>query len=438
MSSFKIIIKTLKRIPTILTNLEKAVLLVVLMVIIGTSGLWWQSLAKFWEVKPIKGGTYIEGITTQNPFDTETVIAKLTKIGLTYINHNGEIKGALAEKWEISPDGKTYTFNLRPGIDASKIAEIYSILPSWQNIAVSAPDNSTIEFSLKQAFSPLLSFTSNPDIDQGPYIIEKQVKNEITFTANENFVLGEPNVQRIILIFYHDQKLLKPALQRQEIMGADVLVNGISGIVNKKMELTKQTVVVFNQDNPLMRDIKLREQIRDNHRIENSPELTLVTSQDPILLEKANEFINRLNGNGWKIKLKSLNPIALERDSLANDNYDLLLTELNYGYDEDPYPYWHSSQIIAPGKNYAAYNSKEADKLIEESRQILADNERKKKYEEFQKILNRDVAAIFYPKEVYRYSVSNRIRGIKEGTGAVAADRFTEVWTWFIKAKKER
>ncbi len=36
--------------------------------------------------------------------------------GLTRINQNGEVKPALAESWDISDDGKTYTFKLRSGV----------------------------------------------------------------------------------------------------------------------------------------------------------------------------------------------------------------------------------------------------------------------------------------------------------------------------------
>src|SRR5690606_36988266 len=36
--------------------------------------------------------------------------------GLTYLNEKYEIEPELAERWEISPDRKTYTFHLRKGV----------------------------------------------------------------------------------------------------------------------------------------------------------------------------------------------------------------------------------------------------------------------------------------------------------------------------------
>jgi peptide/nickel transport system substrate-binding protein len=44
----------------------------------------------------------------------EVVYANVLE-GLTRIDRNGQVKPQLAESWEISPDGKTYTFKLRQG-----------------------------------------------------------------------------------------------------------------------------------------------------------------------------------------------------------------------------------------------------------------------------------------------------------------------------------
>jgi len=61
--------------------------------------------------------------------------------GLTIVDENGDVQPGVAEKWDISPDGKTYTFTIRS--DAK-----------WKNgDAVTAND---FEFSWKRALNPEL------------------------------------------------------------------------------------------------------------------------------------------------------------------------------------------------------------------------------------------------------------------------------------------
>lgn len=432
-----ILFRALQRLPRALSIDDKIILFGLLAVMIITSGLWWKSLTRHWLTIPVKSGVYTEGISSQNSYDLDLLIAKLTKIGLTYVDLNNRIHGALADHWDISTDSKTYTFYLRPGIDNKLVAKVYSAMPNWQNIAIAAGPQNTVVMNLKQPFSPLLTFSSDPALDMGPYVKERQTKNEITLSANKNFVLGEPNLQKIILIIYPDDKTLKAALQRQEIMAADSAIEQVPGTRIRTLQLTRQTVLIFNLEKPIFKDRKVRQQIRDHQKLDTPISVTLVTGQEPRLLELANQFDQTTRPIGLVVSIKSLNTIALSRDILATDDYDMVLTDLNYGYDEDPYPYWHSSQVPAPGHNYAGYNSKEADKLIEDARQTLNEDERQNKYQGFQSILKQDIPGIFFPSEAFRYTVSNRIKGIGDGIGALPSDRFTEVWRWYIKSKKQ-
>src|SRR6201996_5448821 len=54
--------------------------------------------------------------------------------GLTTRNAKGDIISGMAEKWEISPDGLTYTFHLRPGIKWSNGRPITArdFVDSWE------------------------------------------------------------------------------------------------------------------------------------------------------------------------------------------------------------------------------------------------------------------------------------------------------------------
>lgn len=75
--------------------------------------------------------------------------------GLIYIDENGEAFPGVAERWEISPDGRTYTFYLRQGsmwhLTGTAKTELGSKLPEDFAPEVTAYD---FEFALKRAADP--------------------------------------------------------------------------------------------------------------------------------------------------------------------------------------------------------------------------------------------------------------------------------------------
>jgi ABC-type transport system substrate-binding protein len=426
----------LKTIVKSLSLWEKIILGVATITILTTSTLWWVSYISQWQDQPLPGGTYHEGIVNADTNDVDALITKLTKIGLTYTDHNNTIQAALAKSWEISEDGKLYTFHMQPGVKATEIAALYSALPNWSNIPIVAINDQTITMTLKQPFSPLLSFTSDPVIERGPYSVEKRTTTEIIFAANPDFSLGQPHLQRIVLTFYPDGKSAKAALQRQEIAGADQPFKGMAGTEIKKLDLTDFDVLLFNLQRQLFKDKAIREKIKNNQKLDTPIKATLVTTQDPQLLERANQFSKEVAGIGLEVSIKSVNPVTLDRDIIPNDDYDLLLTTYNYGYDQDPYPFWHSSQVIPPGKNYSGFKNKDADKLIEEARQTQDPTARTEKYKAFQQILEGEIPAIFYPNHEFSFTISEKIRGETDGIAALPADRYTGIWQWYLKYKK--
>src|ERR1041385_2206322 len=74
--------------------------------------------------KPERGGWFVYGIpsdiTSYNPYLTTNAdssrMAFLMYNGLLAFDDKLEITGDLAEKWEVSPDGKTYTFWIKKGV----------------------------------------------------------------------------------------------------------------------------------------------------------------------------------------------------------------------------------------------------------------------------------------------------------------------------------
>jgi len=145
-----------------------------------------------------------------------------------------EFQPYLAESWEVSEDGKTWTFKIRTGVKfhdgtemtARSFAETYqrALNPETQgkvaasNLSevesVEAPDDTTLILHLKQPFAPLLQYLSDPGwlqplslraiekagdgygrqpVGVGPWKFEKWENGKsISFVRNEEFAWADP------------------------------------------------------------------------------------------------------------------------------------------------------------------------------------------------------------------------------------------------------
>lgn len=139
---------------------------------------------------------------------------------------------------------------------------------------------------------------------------------------------------------------------------------------------------------------------------------------------------------GAEIELKTAPINTLEREIIRKRNFDALLFGEVLGAIPDPFSFWHSSQKSEFGLNLANYENKKADKLLEQARQSLDEQERKEKLEEFQDILIEDAPVIFLYNPIYPYLVSKEIKGIKEGIIVDPSKRFSEIENWYINTKR--
>jgi peptide/nickel transport system substrate-binding protein len=202
------------------------------------------------------GGTLISGAIfglepkTLNPNirqdDGALRIAALMHVSLvaTDFVHNTGVHPALAEKWQVSPDGKRYTFTLvrnatwhdgKPVTSADVkwtfdtiIKEKGGPLRTFEDVtSITTPDPYTVVMTLRNSDATLLGnlgtwtapfilpkhiyegkdWLQNPANDQpvgaGPFKFVQWVKgSHIILEANQNFYRGRPALQRFIMRFY--------------------------------------------------------------------------------------------------------------------------------------------------------------------------------------------------------------------------------------------
>lgn len=388
---------------------------------------------------PSYGGTYTEGIVANNTTEIDQVIKKLTDFGLTYFDNDHKLQPGLAERWNISSDGKTYTFYLRNGIDATKIIDsIRSYKNGWNDIDIKNPDNKTIQFILKQPYSPFLVSTTQPMFEYGPYKLVSQDKQQIVFKANDDFFAGKPYIDKIVLKLYPDQGNIDKALLKDKLMGLAGVDDSWTktGFTNFQMSLPRYTLAFFNLNRDLFKDDGTRQKIKNGQKLDKEIHATLSTQDKEDDLQLAQDLKDKWDAIGLKVDIISYDSITLQKDIIPSRNYDILLYGIDYGYDPDPYPFWHTSQMLGNGLNLSNFSDQKADALLEEARQTNDETVRQDKYQKFQQIFDDKVPAIVLNQAVFKFSISQKVTGLSQHNGITNADRFNEIWEWYINTKR--
>ncbi len=528
-------------------------------------------LPRFGTNEPARGGTYTEALIGSpilvNPLwpgtnDADRDVTRLIFSGLFRYNEKNELEPDVIERYEVSPDGKTYTFHLKQNLSwhdgvpltASDVAFTINMIknPSvksplandFRTVSATAENDDTIIVTLESPLPNILSaltvgiipenhWTDVPPeaarlaelnvkpIGSGPYRLKSLRKTKqgairsYTLEQNPYTYRARPYLDEITFKFYPDAASAVQALASGNADGLAFIPQELRTTLARKHDLVyhdlKVTQIVglfFNQkQQPILGDKEVR------------AALAHATPRDAVIQDAFNGYADNLNGpllagtpgftnditsfdfntdtartmlekDGWKLapgktvrtfvpkdkkdkrwsagaelklNLKTVNvpeyvqaaelirdawsaigvevtvgtsePGKMDREVIAPRAYDVVLYGELLGSDRDPYPFWHSSQVAAPGVNLAGYVNHRVDALLTEARSLAKPEDRAARLTEFSKIVTSDIPAIFLLEPRYLYAVSNHVRGVIEGSLANPADRFASIEKWYTKTK---
>ncbi|MEK9151769.1 MAG: ABC transporter substrate-binding protein [Patescibacteria group bacterium] len=307
----------LKHLPRYLSPREKTVLrLLGAVAAVSVAAIGFKFAGAHLTRVAATGGDYAEAVVgaprAVNPVmsvsnDVDLDIAKLVYSGLMRTNGKGEIVPDLAQAFEVSADGKTYTFHLRQNVvwhdgepfsSKDVVTTIERIknpqtkspwFAQFKNVNVAAPDDRTAVFALAEPFAPFLATLTvgilpehlwaevlpentlraelnTKPVGTGPFKFKNFTKDKkgairsYALGRNERYYVEPPHLDSVTFKFYADFSSAVTALLDKQVDGLSFLPLEFRDTVDKRrsvkmhtLQLPQYTAVFFNQKkNPLL------------------------------------------------------------------------------------------------------------------------------------------------------------------------------------------
>ena len=339
---------------------------------------------------------------------------------LTKFDENGEIVPCLAEEWENSDDGKTWTFKIREGVKFSngddmtpemvkasieRTAEKSDRVPEFFDLDSLEVDGQNLIFHLNRANANMAGCLADPlflivdtNVDDstfamegpictGPYAVESfSPTDSCIVVKNENYWDGEVPLDKVTLKCVDDQTTRSMALQTGEI---DIAYN-----------LKTENLVEFEGNDNY--DIQELQSLRSTYAFMNQ-------NEDHALSDKAQASLKEIGIN------VNLNTVSYETllDMRDSGQYDLLIWNVLVANTGDPENYLRENWYSSSANNTAGYNNPEVDKLLDELAQTFDEDKRKDLIIDIQQDIMDDAATVFFGYETTYLFSNKKVTGVK-------------------------
>lgn len=403
--------------------------------------------------------TLLEGMVgTYQEHDLPQEVTNLLSEGLVNFSSFDKIEPNLASSWDINNDATIFKFYLRDHlywVDGTpvKASEMSFNIP---DVEITTPDERTIQFKLKESYSPLPSLLVKPIFKKGtllgtgPYQLERVEKSRI-FITRLTLIPKDTLLPKIMIRFYPNEKVAIAGFNLGEVQtllgisNHDLIERNHQFKHKKISDFTKIVTILYSLEDPLLGNRSIRQALSfaapaiEDEDIANNPypagswaydqnakkylsnieeaqsaikraqsslsdeqlkaDLTLTTT--PNLEMVAQKIVEGWKEIGFNVKTRV--------ESGIPQHFQMLLITQSIPRDPDQYVLWHSSQIKT---NLTKYSSARVDKDLEDGRKTIGEEDRKESYDDFQKTLLEDTPATFLYFPKYNIIYLRKVEGL--------------------------
>jgi peptide/nickel transport system substrate-binding protein len=174
--------------------------------------------------------------------------------------------------------------------------------------------------------------------------------------------------------------------------------------------------------------------IRDRFGVELT--FAVTTSSEPARVSAALQISDDLAAIGMRVELKAM-PFSELIESAARERaYDALLIGISVSGDPDPYSFFHSSEIKAPGNNFSGYSTLSMDRSLEAARRTTDQTKRRELYTSVFQTIATEVPVVFLYFSDYLYAQARLVQGLKIAPINDPRERFWNAEDWYVRTAR--
>lgn len=335
-------------------------------------------------------------------------------------------------------------------------------LRAFDDFALGKPYIKSFTLNFYPSEAELLTALTGGDVDQISSITPANASN----LQEKNYKIGSSVLPRVFGLFFNqnknqlfidktitqaiDQAIDKDRIVREVLHGYGIAIDDPippNMIAYQKLDEQNKLIrseVLKNVEASLAKDGWtrgedgfLKKTSTDKKKNKTTSELTfsISTGNAPELSNVAELIKQDLEAIGMRVDVKTFEVGNLNQGVIRPREYEALLFGQIINHESDLFAFWHSSQRKDPGLNVAMYTNTKVDKILEDASTIADEQQRIKKYAEFESEIKKDMPAVFLYSPNFIYVVSPLLSGLNIDHITSPSDRFSNVYSWYTKTE---